>query len=66
MEVKTIVCNNCEATVYLTNPIASSCGKCGTYYNGFGNELAPPEQWGWETGENVVDIMNYRDSDDFY
>lgn len=64
MNVKTIVCNNCKAEVILLDPLTNTC-SCGTDYNGFGQELAPRSQWGWDTGETVADIINYRD-DDFY
>lgn len=57
---KTIECNNCKSDVILVDPMTNTC-SCGTEYNGFGQELAPREQWGWETGENLVDIYNEND-----
>ena len=63
--VKSIQCNKCGNTVYLFNGFTNTCGKCGTDYNGFGQELAPRSQWGWETGENIVDIINPRDDYDY-
>ncbi len=32
--------------------------SCGQEYNAFGQELAPREQWGEETGECLADIYN--------
>jgi hypothetical protein len=49
--VKVIACNNCTGEVYLQSGWANKCSKCGTEYNGFGQELAPRSQWGYETGE---------------
>lgn len=60
--LKTIKCNNCEEEIVLVNSPTITC-ECGTDYNCFGQELAPREQWGWETGENIVDIMNGSDDD---
>ena len=43
------VCNSdfiqcdCGRRVYIPN-ITNIC-ECGKYYNGFGQELAPPEEW---------------------
>ncbi len=34
---------------------ANSCDKCGTEYNGGGQQLAPRSQWGEETGETFLD-----------
>ncbi len=33
------------------------CPRCHTSYNAFGQELAPREQWGCETGESLADIL---------
>lgn len=57
---KTINCNHCNEEVILTNGFTNTC-ICGTDYNGLGEELAPREQWGWETGENLVDMYNGND-----
>lgn len=61
MKFQTIKCNNCEQIVELVNSPTITCGGCGTDYNCFGEELAPREEWGWETGENLADIMNNSD-----
>jgi hypothetical protein len=42
---------NCGRTLVLTDSWANTC-KCGREYNGSGQELAPREQWGEETGES--------------
>ena len=57
---KTINCNHCNEEVILTNGFTNTC-ICGTDYNGLGEELAPREQWGWETCENLVDMYNGND-----
>ena len=38
---------SCGETVVLDNPYigACQCEKCGQWYNLFGEELLPPEQW---------------------
>ncbi len=40
----------CGETVYLTNEYmgACSCWKCGQWYNLSGQELLPPDEWGWD------------------
>lgn len=48
-------CNHCDCEVELTG-FTNTC-ECGTDYNGAGQELAPREQWGEETGESVSDIL---------
>ena len=35
----------------------NTCDNCHTDYNMSGQELAPREQWGEETGESVADIL---------
>ena len=40
----------CGLYVHLDNATTNSC-RCGRFYNGYGQELAPPSQWGEETGE---------------
>jgi hypothetical protein len=59
-DFKTIQCSTCYQKVALTDPVTNTC-SCGTDYNGFGQKLAPREQWGWETGENLIDIYNGND-----
>lgn len=36
----------------------NTCEKCGRDYNSFGQQLAPREQWGEETGESAGDILS--------
>ena len=38
----------------------NACESCGTDYNSFGQQLAPREQWGEETGEHPADIARIR------
>ncbi len=38
-----ITCD-CGTTVYVEG-FTNECPECGKLYNGFGQELAPPEQW---------------------
>lgn len=35
----------------------NTCPHCETDYNGSGQQLAPREQWGEETGETAADIL---------
>lgn len=35
----------------------NTCERCGREYNSAGQELAPREQWGEETGEYLGDIL---------
>ena len=53
----------CGHTVSLERSWINSCQGCGRDYNGSGQELAPREQWGEETGEHWTDIVNLRDGD---
>ena len=36
----------------------NTCDCCNTDYNGSGQELSPREQWGEETGESYLDLLN--------
>ena len=47
----------CGETVYLQNEYmgACKCPKCGQWYNLFGQELLPPDEWG----------MEYESDDDY-
>lgn len=45
------ICNNCGSEVELSC-FTNTCEKCDTDYNMSGQELAPREQWGEETGEH--------------
>lgn len=44
----------CGAEVELAH-FTNTCHECGRDYNGSGQELAPREQWGEETGEHWSD-----------
>lgn len=44
------LCNRCSSEVVLGN-FTNTCALCGADYNSSGQELAPREQWGEETGE---------------
>lgn len=50
-EPKVIECKECGEEVVLYSSWANECQECGTEYNGFGQQLASREQWGYETGE---------------
>lgn len=47
---KEITCK-CGAKVQIVSSWANECQTCRIEYNGFGETLAPREDWGWETGE---------------
>ena len=50
----------CEnGNVSLSSGLTNTCRACGADYNGFGQRLAPREQWGEETGEHWSDLMDY-------
>ena len=51
IEARVIACNRCGNAVELWSSWANECGRCGVEYNGSGQELAPREFWGEETGE---------------
>lgn len=63
-----IQCTACEAELELTDCMTNRCG-CGAFYNGSGQRLAHPSQWGEETGErfdaNGNQIGFVDDSDGF-
>lgn len=48
----------CGEHVYLEH-FTNTCG-CGRDYNMSGDELAPREQWGDDTGENLSDILRIK------
>ncbi len=50
---------DCGETVILDS-FTCECEKCGQLYNSSGQKLAPPEQWGWDTGEDPNDILRIR------
>lgn len=39
-----ITCD-CGTTVYLDDPLTNECPECEKLYNGFGQELSPPDEW---------------------
>lgn len=36
----------CGNRIYLGRD--QQCSKCGKWYNAFGQELLPPDEWGWD------------------
>lgn len=50
------ICNICGEKVYLEG-FTNTCEKCGTDYNMSGQQLAPRQFWGEETGETLGDIL---------
>jgi len=57
-----IKCTDCGREV-LCYGFTNTC-ECGADYNMSGQQLAPREQWGEETGESVADILSVDYSDD--
>ncbi len=53
IEAQIIECE-CKAQIQLWDSWANGCDQCGREYNGSGQELAPREFWGEETGETFV------------
>lgn len=51
---------DCGARVYLTNEYmgACQCPRCGQWYNLFGQELLPPEEW---EDDDYVDDYGWED-----
>jgi hypothetical protein len=48
---------NCGATIDMGGPGDDvDCDACGRTFNSGGQELAPREQWGAETGEHPADL----------
>lgn len=50
---------HCGAEVELDS-FTNTCDRCGRDYNSAGQELAPREQWGEETGESPADVLRIR------
>ena len=48
---------DCGCEVWLDR-FTNTCESCGIDYNSAGQELAPRDQWGEETGESLSDILN--------
>ena len=44
IHVNRLITCNCGSDVYL-NRFTNECDGCGALYNGFGQELASPEEW---------------------
>jgi hypothetical protein len=53
-------CNRCGNEVVLDS-FTNSCSQCYLDYNQSGQQLAPREQWGEETGEDLSDILRGGD-----
>jgi len=54
---RTITCD-CGEKLELYDPMTNEC-ECGRFYNGFGQRLSHPRNWGEETGESFDDHGNY-------
>ena len=54
IRMKTITC--CDEELCCTK-FTNTCPHCGTDYNSAGQQLAPRDQWGEETGESAEDIL---------
>jgi hypothetical protein len=50
-------CNHCGEEVLLSG-FTNECRGCNTDYNSSGQELAPRECWGEDSGESVSDILS--------
>lgn len=53
-----IECNGCHKELHLWDSMTNEC-DCGRFYNGGGQELQHPRNWGEETGERFDDHGNY-------
>lgn len=51
-------CAVCHEEVVVDRLMTNTCDRCGADYNSAGQRLAPREQWGWDTGESVSDILS--------
>lgn len=47
---------DCGEEIFLSR-FTNTCPTCGRDYDSAGNELAPREQWGCDTGETVSEIL---------
>jgi hypothetical protein len=54
---RTITCA-CGEELELDDPMTNRCA-CGQFYNGSGQRLSHPKNWGEETGESFDDFGNY-------
>jgi hypothetical protein len=48
----------CGAVVVIDMLMTNTCRNCGRDYNSSGQLLAPREQWGWDTGESLGEILS--------
>ena len=46
---RSLVCEDCGKEVHLWDSMTNEC-ECGALYNGFGQRLAPREEWAEEDG----------------
>ena len=51
---RVVACNHCGTHISLEDSWSNECSKCHTEYNKSGQELAPREFWGEETGESFT------------
>lgn len=56
MQPGAVACD-CGRECELDDAMTNRC-ECGQFYNGSGQRLAPPRQWGWDTGESFDDDGN--------
>jgi hypothetical protein len=51
---------NCGEYLTLDDPMTNVC-KCGQYYNGYGQQLVPPSQWGEDVTakDDPFDLEDY-------
>ena len=54
-----IICNYCRSEVILFDAMTNQCEVCKQFYNGSGQQLAHPSQWGYDTGENFNENGEY-------
>ena len=52
LEARIIECVICGDHLQLWSSWANDCANCGVEYNGFGQKLAPRDQWGHDMGES--------------
>lgn len=51
-------CCDCCGTTVVLGSFTNTCDGCGADYNMSGQRLASREQWGYETGETLADILS--------
>lgn len=62
-KVRTKRCR-CGRTIELYATAYTIECECGREFNTFGQELAPRQFWGEETGESLADIMSDHDPEE--